>query len=249
MRSTIGRIESKLVVRHWRLLVVLAVAAAVVAFPARATGPSTPASPTELAAGATFSSGDTPAPALTQASTPAPTPAPTLMPMPTETATETATETPPAPPTPAPTPSPTPAQVLLCRASQLQASVSLWSSVSGVTTSHIAATNGSNRLCFLRGEVEAQVVDGDDQVVADSGVASAGIEDADPFFPLHPGDEVSTTVTWSNWCGSGPAQPLTLALVLPEGLGRVVARSNGHTPIPLCTGVDDTKASSARWTP
>jgi hypothetical protein len=54
-----------------------------------------------------------------------------------------------------------------------------------------------------------------------------------------PGAVLTTEVQDSNYCGPDPAQPVTLAFVLPEGLGRVVAApdtTNGLGGLPPCLG-------------
>ena len=233
MRSAVARLDWNLAIRPWRGLVVAAVALGVVAFPTRLTGPALPApaqGPVGLATPSSVAS---------------------LTPAPTDTPAAILSFSPGPSSSPAANPgtTPTPAPVLLCRSSQLSAVVQVWTVSAGMVTGHIVATNASTRPCYLRGQAEGQVVDGDRAVVGDSGAATASIAPDDPFYQLSPGDRMNATVVWANWCGRSPAQPITAALILPQGLGRLDAGYEGHTPIPLCTGADDTRVSSARWTP
>lgn len=86
--------------------------------------------------------------------------------------------------------------------------------------------------------------------VADSGAASARIVAGDPYYPVDPGGRVYATVTWTNWCPKEPSQPVTIAFVLPNGLGRVVANTFGPTPVPSCVSSGSpTAVTFARWHP
>jgi hypothetical protein len=207
----------------WRALVVGGIALVVAACPAATIAPSSSVASQTFVAEAT-----TPAPAST--ATPIPTSTPS--------------------PSPAPTPTPTLDPASLCRASDLKATIALWTANPGVVHGHVVVTNSSGSPCYLHGQAEAQMVDSVGGIVADSGASSAIIDPADPFYVLRPGDQIRTTVDWSNWCPKGPTQPVTIALILPLDLGRVVSKPRGgHTPIPTCTGAHETKVSPARWTP
>ena len=218
--------------RRWRALVVASVARVVAACPS-ATAPSSV--PLSYVAGITT----TPLPSSTTAPTLATSAVPAVAASPTE------TQISPASAQTGSTPAPQP----LCSASQLRASVSVWTTAPGVTTGRVVATNVSTTPCSMRGEAEAQMVDGVGRVLADSGAASARMTSDDPYYALGPGDRIGTTVEWGNWCPRGPSQPVTIAFVLPLDLGRLVSITGPHTPVPTCTGSDDTTASSARWTP
>lgn len=182
-----------------------------------------------------------------------PTPAPTPTPTPTATAT----------PTPAPTPTPslieiTPSPVSvapqspLCIGSQEVAAITIWHVVADgteidfFTGSHSSTSGGT--LCYLRGTSEAQVVSGG-SIIADSGAGTASVLDSDPYVPEAPGDKVYSSVIWSNWCSSSPRQPITIAFVLPGGLGRVVANTGSGMPPPPCvsSGSPSTVTTTSAW--
>lgn len=155
----------------------------------------------------------------------------------------TATATPTAAPT---------APGRLCTGSEQVAAISIWHVVAGGTeidfiTGTYTSTSGGTP-CYLRGTSEAQVVAGG-SVIADSGAGSAVIVGSDPYVAVTPGDKVYSSVLWGNWCSAAPSQPITLAFVLPSGLGRVVANTNSGMPAPPCvsSGSPSTVTPTSSW--
>lgn len=187
----------------------------------------------------------------TASATPTPSPAPT----PTPTATATPAPTPTPTPTDAPTPSPVSVapQSPLCTGPQEVAAITIWHVVADgteidfFTGSHTSTSGGA--LCYLRGTSEAQVVSGG-AIIADSGAGTATVLDSDPYVPETPGDKVYSSVIWSNWCARAPRQPITIAFVLPGGLGRVVANTGSGMPAPPCvsSGTPSTVTTTSAWT-
>lgn len=182
------------------------------------------------------------------AATPTPTPAASV-------AAATATPVPTAAPTPTPSPTPTPVPTApgrLCTGPEQVAAVTIWHVVAGgteidfLTGSH--STTAGETPCYLHGTSEGQVV-AHGTVVADSGAPSAVALDSDPYVLVSPGDKVYSSVLWSNWCGAAPSQPITVAFVLPDGLGRVVANTNAGMPAPPCvsSGTPSTVTATAAW--
>jgi hypothetical protein len=105
-------------------------------------------------------------------------------------------------------------------------------------TGTYTSTSGGT-LCYMRGHSEGQILSGG-TIVADSGAGSATIVSGDPFFAVTPGGRAYAHIVWTNWCSSPPAGPISMAIVLPSGLGRVVINGSG-IPVPACT---DKRASS-----
>ncbi|MFI5260151.1 MAG: DUF4232 domain-containing protein [Candidatus Limnocylindrales bacterium] len=208
------------------------------------------AAPTPIFASTSAVAGDTSTPTSTPAPTDTATPAPTAVP----TATPTPTPPPTRAPTPTPTPTPLPALAIgLCTGAQLQLTFNPspdWEGSSGVSYAHITATNVSSGSCNMRGTPRTQVVDGGGRVIADSGNAGAEISTGDPVYPLAPNGTINDIVTWSNWCKSTPSQKVTVAAVLPFGLGRLVAKPLNPAPIPTCyaSGTASTVSAEA-WLP
>jgi len=164
-----------------------------------------------------------------------------------------ATPTPTAAPTPTPTPTAVPtAPGRLCTGPEEVAAVTIWHVVDGgteidfFTGSHSSTDGGTD--CYLHGISESQVVAGG-AVIADSGAGSAVAADGDPYILEVPADKVYSSVLWSNWCGTAPTQPITLAFVLPGTLGRVVAVSDSGMPAPPCvsSGSPSTVTTTAPW--
>jgi hypothetical protein len=199
----------------------------------------------------------TPTPAPTPSPTETPTPTPSFIASPTPTDTPTSTATPTATPTSTatavPTRTPTPAPVVrrLCTGPEEVAAITIWHVVAGGTqieffTGSRTSTSGGT-LCYLRGTSEGQIVSG--SIIADSGAASARILTSDPFVEQTPGDKVYSSILWSNWCTSPPADPISMSFVLPSGLGRVLVNGTG-IPVPPCTSKTSpsTVTATSAWT-
>jgi hypothetical protein len=206
----------------------------------------------------------------TASPTPTPTPiaaADTASPTPTTTptapaATDVPTATPTAMPTSTPTASPTPPRLAphatlppsshpLCRAANLVGAIMIWHAAGGAVQGDffvgpLTSTSGG-RLCYMQGTSEGQMVSGG-SVIADSGAASAHIGSGNPYLPVDAGGRIYGHVTWTNWCAKGPGQPVTVALVLPNGLGRVVLNTSGPTPVPSCASSGSpTAVTNTSW--
>jgi hypothetical protein len=64
-----------------------------------------------------------------------------------------------------------------------------------------------------------------------------------------PGGRAYSSVLWSNWCSKTPGQPITVAIVLPAGLGRVIANTGPGMPAPPCvsSGSPSTVTVTSAW--
>jgi hypothetical protein len=202
---------------------------------------------------AACSSTATPSPVPTVA---AATATPTPSALPTDTPTPTVAVTPTDTPTPTPTaaaahPTPTPVARRLCTGPELRGAVMIWHTVGDAVTGDffvgpLTSTSGG-RLCYMRGTSEGQMVAGG-VVIADSGTSSAHIGSGDAFLPVDAGGRIYGHVTWTNWCTKGPSQPVTVALVLPNHLGRVVLNASGPTPVPGCpSSGSPTAVTNTSW--
>jgi hypothetical protein len=191
--------------------------------------------------------------APTATSAPTPTPTPTLAPTPTPAPTPVPTPAPTAKPaaTPAPTPTPLPALAIgLCTAAQLQLSITLWEGGTGTSYAHITATNVSSGSCNMRGTPRTQILDGGGVVIADAGSPGGEISTGDQVYSLAPNGTINDIVTWGNWCSPAPKQNVTVAAVMPFGLGKMVAPPLGAAPIPTCYASGTASSVSAEaWLP
>ena len=137
--------------------------------------------------------------------------------------------------TSAQTPGPNPLAAGMCTAAQLAGTVTGWYGDTGTPLAYVTITNVSSAGCDVRGTSEAQIVDGHGGIVGDAGPGAAGARLSDTVFTLAPGASVQTTVRWGNWCTAlPPAQNVTVAFVLPLGLGRFVAGTSRLAPIADC---------------
>jgi hypothetical protein len=151
----------------------------------------------------------------------------------------TATSSASSPPTTSPSRNPIAAG--MCRAGQLAVAITYWEGNTGSPIAHVTATNISPASCDMRGLPDAQMIDGNGAIIADPGAGSASATPADPALTLQPGESAQTTVTWSNYCQMvQPVQNVTVAFVLPLGLGRVVATTTARAQVPDCQGTAET---------
>jgi Domain of unknown function (DUF4232) len=198
---------------------------------ATATPTESPAASPTANPSAVVTSEPTATPTATAAPTPVPTPAPTLV------------------PTPKVTPLP-PLAIGLCTGAQLQLSLTLWEGDTGTSYAHVTAGNVSSGTCSMRGTARAQILDGHGSVIADAGSGGAEISTGDPVYTLTPNGQINTIVQWGNWCKAPPAQQVTVAMVLPFGLGKITAKANGDGPVPTCYASNAPSSVSAEaWLP
>ncbi len=161
----------------------------------------------------------------TQVPTSAPaTPSPTASaPAPTETPLESAASSPASPAVPGP-----------CDPTALSARVTGWTGAAGHRIASLELLNTGAVPCQLFALARPQLVDAGGAVLIDGEPPGAS-----PVLELGPGDRLTTEVQDSNYCGPEAAQPVTLAFVFPEGLGRLVAApdpADALGGLPPCLG-------------
>lgn len=144
-------------------------------------------------------------------------------------------------PTASPTPSPTPVPVLACTAAQLSAKIISADAGMGSQFATVKVTNISNTTCFVRGTPRVQLVDGSGAILIDSKDAGASglphVLPGDPRIKLAKGASAKTDIASSNYCGGiTTSDPVTVALILPKGLGRLVAAPGSGAGVPPCLG-------------
>jgi hypothetical protein len=134
-------------------------------------------------------------------------------------------------------PSPTPvgsASVPPCDPAGLAARITLWDGAAGHRIATVELTNAGPAACRLDTLDRPQLVDGNDMILIDGEPPTAG-----DSFSLSPDDAVTTLVLDGNYCGPAPVAPVTVAFVLPGGVGRVVAAPLSPTDVfgvPPCSG-------------
>ena len=152
---------------------------------------------------------------------------------------------------PKPTPTPLPALAIgLCTGAQLSLSITSWQNDGTTSYPHITATNVSSGSCTMRGTPQTQILDGHGSVIGDAGSGGGEVKTSDPVYTLAPNGTINDIVTWGNWCKAAPAQDVRVAVVMPFGLGKMVASPLGSAPIPTCLASNQsTSVSAEQWTP
>ena len=125
-----------------------------------------------------------------------------------------------------------------CHATDLAVRVVSWEGAAGSRIGSIELVNSGAGPCTMFALAHPMLLDG---------AGSTLIEGAQPpvseVHVIAPGQTLSTLVQASNYCGPEPVAPVTVAFVLPGGLGRVVAAppSTADTyGLPPCTGAAGT---------
>lgn len=140
-------------------------------------------------------------------------------------------------PTPLPTqPSPpTDATAGPCRASDLVAAVASWDGAAGNRIATVTLTNTGSGPCRTPAVDEPQLVGPSGTILIDGGAAAASTA-----LTVEPGRTLTTLVDAANYCGPDVGTgAVTLAFVLADGSGRVVAApagANDQAGLPPCNG-------------
>jgi hypothetical protein len=135
------------------------------------------------------------------------------------------TTAPTSPPTPEPTVGPCDPAVLATR-------VTSWEGAAGSRIANVELINHGKIDCLLEARAHPQLVD------ADGGVLIDGKDPATTaVLTLVPGQKVTTLVSASNYCGSDPPLPMSVAFVLGDGR-RIVAdpAPRADETLPPCNG-------------
>jgi len=121
---------------------------------------------------------------------------------------------------PSPTPSPPP--VAGCRAGDFAWSSGPWGGGAGSRGTIVVARGvGSLQGCIIRGRATLTLRDANGTLLVTGHTALNDVR-------LTAGMQFEVGVTWSNWCGAEPAQPMSLQLILP----------GDSTPVPLVPAND-----------
>lgn len=131
-----------------------------------------------------------------------------------------------------------------CLAADLNARILAWQGAAGSRIAEVRITNTTARPCLIQGTPGLELVDAGGRVLIDSAAAGPSGEPhvaaTDPVFELAPDGDLGTEVQASNYCGSTPAMPIDIAVRLPAGGGRIVAKPDAGVSsvdaIPPCLG-------------
>jgi hypothetical protein len=121
-----------------------------------------------------------------------------------------------------------------CSPDALTAQVTGWTGAAGSRIGSVELRNAGTDPCVIFGFARPQLVDGAGTILIDGQPPGASM-----VLLLAPGGLVRADVRASNYCGPDPLPPVTVAFVLPDGLGRIVAAADspaGIGGLPPCLG-------------
>ncbi|MEO8638930.1 MAG: hypothetical protein ABI458_03325 [Chloroflexota bacterium] len=131
-----------------------------------------------------------------------------------------------------------------CGAQDVSLAAERWGGAAGSRGTVVTVALAAGReACTLGKGLAAQIADGNGSVLVTTGAAGSG----GPV-PLPPGASFTIGISWSNWCASAPAAPVTLALKMSgwESFMAVPVATGGLDPVPPCMGSSEPTALS--WT-
>ena len=133
---------------------------------------------------------------------------------------------------PTSTPTPVPTSVANCRPEDFQWSTDPWGGAAGSRgTTILARAIPSLTTCELRGEAMITLRDGNGSVLVSGHTAATNAH-------VRAGQLFEIGVSWSNWCGAEPSQPIQLELRLPgEGNAfNLLPPNNDNLTFQTCNG-------------
>jgi hypothetical protein len=102
----------------------------------------------------------------------------------------------------------------------------------------VILTNASAGICTVRGTPEVQLLGAHGRILMDSRTDGPdGLPHVAPgatVFRLRTGATLTTLVDADNYCGPNPALPTTVAFILPDHAGRLVAAPGPGDSVPPC---------------
>jgi hypothetical protein len=114
------------------------------------------------------------------------------------------------------------------------ARVTQWEGAAGHRIATVELKNTGSDACMLASVARPQLVDGVDTVLIDGTPPATSTQ-----VTIAAGATLHTLVQDGNYCGTSPIVPVTVAFVLPEGAGRIVAAPltpEDTSGIPPCNG-------------
>ncbi len=183
-------------------------------------------------------------------------PSPTTVPSTPPVASANPSPPPSASPSPPPSPSPAPSQsVGACRAPDLTGRILGWGGAAGSRIADVEITNAIGPTCLVRGAPGLQLVDASGRVLIDSVAAGPDgqphVAPGDPTLELAPNGRVRTEVQVSNYCGAVPTPPITIAVTLPSGGGRLLVVPgpgvSSAEAVPPCLGSTASNIAMNGW--
>lgn len=134
--------------------------------------------------------------------------------------------------TPSQAASQAPTITAVCRAEDFAWTADPWGGAAGSRGTTVLARGVTSLAgCVIHGEAALMLSDASGHTLLASRSASTAIT-------VHAGTLLEVGISWSNWCGSDPAGPLSLSLTLPGDTQAVpvLASDGGLIPVPPCLG-------------
>lgn len=132
------------------------------------------------------------------------------------------------PPASTPTPKPT---IALCDPAVLAARITLWEGAAGNRIAHVQLSNTGPSDCVLGDRSQPRLVGGDGAVLIDGKAITTS-----HGLVMSPGILHITLVDVSNYCGSAPVPPVTVAFVFGAVEVKATPASPTDATVPPCNG-------------
>lgn len=139
-----------------------------------------------------------------------------------------------------------------CPAVDLRGDVQ-WQGAAGSRIATITLRYTGSATCRLAGPASIAIYDGErrlDVPVLDAGDQDPALRTGARGIMVQPGQPVIVSARWSNYCDAVSGAPLTVAVTLPEGGGRVVPLAQPGNELiqpPPCNGPAGTSVSVTRF--
>ena len=148
----------------------------------------------------------------------------------------------PATPTPTDTPVPTVGPMGLCNASNLTSAITSWTGAAGSRIAEVSLHNTGSSSCETSSLDQPQLIGPDGSILIDGSPTSSPTP-----LVMNPGATLRTMIRASDYCGPAvTAGPVTVAFVLGDGAGRVVAdpwKPTDMSGLPPCNSAPGTPGS------
>lgn len=129
-----------------------------------------------------------------------------------------------------------------CQVDDLDLAAEAWGGAAGSRGTSVSVTLAAGaEPCELAQHVSGRIEDGTGAVLVE---AEAEAVDAATPLSLDAGSRYAIGVSWSNWCGADPLEPLGLELAVgSDAWTAVPAPGDGAIPVPPCMGDGDSTLS------
>jgi len=121
-----------------------------------------------------------------------------------------------------------------CQPAFMAARVTAWDGAAGHRIASVELVNTGPGPCSMFAGARVQLMDGSGYILIDGAPPAASA-----VLVVAAGGVLTTVVQDGNYCGPAPVPPVTVAIIFPDGLGRVVASpvsAGDVSGVPPCMG-------------